>query len=154
MFLGVRHAFLPLWSRNPRRTPKNLWEATVYAKKKKLSHLQTPFSQAPAGCSLGIGDRRILVYHACSGKRSVTCDYFILRLGPLSKYSPVMLHLSPATRILHKNPVPDAISPCLLIFYIPRILCQSVFYNNEVKIVVFIGLFMLESFSFIFNFER
>ena len=48
---------------------------------KKLSHLQTPFFQAPAGWSLGIGDRRILVYYACSGKRSVACDYFIFRRG-------------------------------------------------------------------------
>ena len=29
---------------------------------------------------------------------------------PLSKYSPVMLHLSPATRILNENPV-QAVTP-------------------------------------------
>ena len=33
-----------------------------------------------------------------SGLRSVACDYFLFR------YSPVMLHLSPATRILNEDP--------------------------------------------------
>ena len=51
------------------------------------------------GCSLGIGDQRIL--------RLTFRSYgnFYSDLEPLSKYSPVMLHLSPATRILNKNPV-------------------------------------------------
>ena len=31
-------------------------------------------------------------------------DYFDLREEPLLKYSPVMLHVSPATRILNENP--------------------------------------------------
>ena len=45
------------------------------------------------------------VYNAeFSGECSIAYDYFLLRFGPLSKYSPVTLHLSPATNILNENP--------------------------------------------------
>ena len=36
----------------------------------------------------------------------IACDYFLFTdVEPFSKYSPVTLHLSPATRILNENPV-------------------------------------------------
>ena len=45
-------------------------------------------------------------YAEFSGKCSVTSDYFFnSEMGPLSQYSPLMLHLSRATRILSENPV-------------------------------------------------
>ena len=53
---------------------------------------------------------------------------------PLSKYSPVMLHLSPTRCNL-------SLSTNFLytVYFVSKF-----FHNNEVKIVVFIGLFMLE----------
>ena len=39
-----------------------------------------------------------------SSKRSIAHDYYYSDAGPLSKYSPVTLHLSPAPRILNDNP--------------------------------------------------
>ena len=61
-----------------------------------------------AGCSLGIGDQRILLLL----HRSLFLTFhslwllifFFSDVEPLSKYSPVTLHLSPATRILNENP--------------------------------------------------
>ena len=36
----------------------------------------------------------------------IACDYFLFTdVEPFSKYSPVTLHLSPATRMLNENPV-------------------------------------------------
>ena len=117
----------------------------LYMRKKKLSHLQTSFFQAPAGCSFGIGDRRILVYYVCSGKRSVACDYFIFRRG--APFKILSCDVTP-TGILHENPVSLSTN-----FLYTAYSVSKFFHNNEVKIVVFIGLFMLESFSFIFNFK-
>ena len=58
-----------------------------------------------SGCSLGIGDWRIL--HLLYRILRLTCDLtltdFYSDMEPLSKYSPVTLHLSPATRILNEN---------------------------------------------------
>ena len=47
------------------------------------------------------------VYYAeFSGyKCSIDYEYFLLRCRPLLKFSPVMWHLSPATRIVNENPV-------------------------------------------------
>ena len=49
---------------------------------------------------------------------------------PLSKYSPVMLHLSPATRILNENPVVAVNFLFQLIFVFPLFL-GMVMYANE-----------------------
>ena len=59
------------------------------------------------GCSfLSIGDWRILQFTALNFTAIVrypmTTMYSVVE--PFSKYSPVTLHLSPATRILNKNP--------------------------------------------------
>ena len=62
----------------------------------------------------------------------------------LSKYSPEMLHLSPTRYNLSLSTN----------FLYTAYSVSKFFHNNEVKIVVFIGLFTLESFSFTFNFER
>ena len=45
-------------------------------------------------------------YAEFSAKRSVAYDYYFFysNVEPLSKYSPVMLHLSPATKLLNENP--------------------------------------------------
>ena len=61
-----------------------------------------------AGCSLGIGNQRILLLL----HRSLFLTFhslwplifFFSDVEPLSKCSPVTLHLSPATRILNENP--------------------------------------------------
>ena len=52
----------------------------------------------------GIGEF-CLYYEEFSAKGLVAYDYYFLdsNVEPLSKYSPVMLHLSPATKILNEN---------------------------------------------------
>ena len=60
-----------------------------------------------AGYLLSIGDRRILrlpglILRLTFGTEYMT--YFYSDVEPFSKYSPVMLHLSLATRILKKTP--------------------------------------------------
>ena len=48
--------------------------------------------------------RQFFVYYAeFSGLLSVAYDYFLFRFGAFSKYSPVLLHLSPATKILNED---------------------------------------------------
>ena len=42
-----------------------------------------------------------------------------IQMAPLSKYSPVTLHLSPATRILSENPENGKVMNCKL-YYILR----------------------------------
>ena len=55
------------------------------------------------GGSLDIADNS--VYSAeFSSLCLVAHDYFYSDVEPLSKYSPVMQHLSPITRILNENP--------------------------------------------------
>ena len=54
-------------------------------------------------CSLDIRDNSVY-YAEFSSLCLVAHDYFYSDVEPLSKYSPVMLHLSPITRILNKNP--------------------------------------------------
>ena len=50
--------------------------------------------------------REFSVNHAEFSASSVTSNYFFnSEMGPLSQYSPLTLHLSPATRILSENPV-------------------------------------------------
>ena len=58
-----------------------------------------------AGCSLGIGDRRIVcLLHDSPANVQWPMTILYSDVEPLSKYSPVTLHLSPATRILNDNP--------------------------------------------------
>ena len=59
-----------------------------------------------SGCSLGIGDQRILRLNNMQNSpanvwRPMTSFYSDVE--PLLKHSPVALHLSPATRILKEN---------------------------------------------------
>ena len=55
-----------------------------------------------SGCSLGVGDRRILcLLHRILQLSAIAYDYFSF----FSQYSLVTLHLSPATKILIENPV-------------------------------------------------
>ena len=59
------------------------------------------------GCSfLSIGDWRILQFTALNFTAIVRYPMTTMYsdVEPFSKYSPVTLHLSPATRILNKNP--------------------------------------------------
>ena len=65
--------------------------------------LKTITPNSNARCSLGIVEfclRRIL--HKTFS--SLWLLFFYSNVEPLSKYSPVMLHLSPATKILNENP--------------------------------------------------
>ena len=50
-------------------------------------------------CSLGIGNQKI-----CRLTFDSLCSLFYSDVEPLSKYSPIMLHLYPATRIVNKHP--------------------------------------------------
>ena len=63
-------------------------------------------------------------------------DYNLLYsdVEPLSKYSPVMLHLSPATRILNENPVVAVNFLFQLIFVFPLFLGMVMYaYEFETK---------------------
>ena len=54
-----------------------------------------------SGCSLGVGDQRILcLLHRILQLSAIAYDYFSF----FSQYSLVTLHLSPATKILIENP--------------------------------------------------
>ena len=55
------------------------------------------------GCSLDIRDNSIY-YTEFSSLCLVAHDYFYSDVEPPSKYSAVMLHFSPITRILNENP--------------------------------------------------
>ena len=70
-----------------------------------ISQLNDDLLNRLTGCLLGSEIGEFSVYHAeFSDKHSVAYDYFYSDVEPHSKYSPVTLHLSPATRILNENP--------------------------------------------------
>ena len=69
------------------------------------------------GCSLGIGDLFTTQNSTANAQRPKTIFYSDTEL--LLKYSPVMLHISAATRILNENPVTKSHLPTLLHLWLP-----------------------------------
>ena len=69
----------------------------------KLSFNKENILDVITGCSLGVGDQRILcLLHRILQLSAVAYDYFSFRH---TQYSLVTLHLSPATKILIEHPV-------------------------------------------------